>query len=293
MTATTSARTGTGTANVERWQRRHWQPVRDMDLFEPNIVRLEPTTLYEGKPISLPNVSNAYQVFRVSDQDLISYRLYGSPVIPPPGSETADVLPLLIMYEEQPSWSSALPTARWFETEAGAFWGGWIGAGGTFLGRTESTIDLPMQGLSHRRFSVGSETQDASVNQGLATLQAANPEAVERIRKLTNLGPDWDGYGGKTPTEQAVKATVELLLKTHRLTQGSLESPFIAPLPEGGLELEWELDSGAELMLVIPPTGTNIRYLLDEPTSSGDTVESEGVVPEDATLSQLVSRLTR
>jgi hypothetical protein len=145
-----------------------------------------------------------------------------------------------------------------------------------------------MERLSHRRSPAGGETQGDGAHQALANLRVANPRAAERIRKLRTLEPDWDGYGGSPPTEEAVKATAVLLLEAHILTQGLLESPFIAPLPEGGLELEWELDSGAELMLVIPPTGTDIRYLLDEPASSGDINESEGVVPKDVALSELV-----
>lgn len=158
---------------------------------------------------------------------------------------------------------------------------------------------MASSGQMQRRSPVSDETQakglpvqDTDANRALATLQATNPEAAERIKKLASLEPDWDGYGGVPPTEEAVKATAELLLESHKLTRGLLESPFIAPLPEGGLELEWELDSGAELMLVIPTTGTDVRYLLDEPTSSGDIRESEGVVPKDATLNQLISRLT-
>ena len=112
----------------------------------------------------------------------------------------------------------------------------------------------------------------------LTTLQAINPEAVKRIRKLTNLRTDWDGYGGDPPTEEAVNEAAELLLEIHNLTQGSLVTPFVAPLPDGGLELEWDLDSGAELMLVIMPTGTDIKYLLDEPSNSNATIESEGSV---------------
>ena len=156
----------------------------------------------------------------------------------------------------------------------------------------DSTIALKSEGLSYEGIFIGRKTHRDDASQALATLETTNPGAVERIRKLTNLEPDWDGYSGDPPTEEAVKTTAVLLLAIHGLTRGLLESPFIAPLPDGGLELEWELDSGAELMLVIPSTGMDIRYLLDEPTSSGHIIESEGVVPKDATLSELVSRLT-
>ena len=130
------------------------------------------------------------------------------------------------------------------------------------------------------------------VNQILVTLQGANLGAAERIRKLATLEPDWDGYRGDPPTVESIRMTAMLLLAIHRLAQGLLDDPFISPSPDGGLGLEWGLDSGAEIVLIIPPTGTDIRYLLDEPTSSGDNIESEGVLPKDATLSGLISRLT-
>jgi hypothetical protein len=141
--------------------------------------------------------------------------------------------------------------------------------------------------------SIGVTTQKGDGNQILGTLQGANPRAADRIRKLTNLEPDWDGYGGDPPTAEAIKMTAMLLLAIHRLAHGLLDSPFIAPSPDGGLGLEWEMDSGAELALIIPPTGTDIRYLLDEPTSSGNIIQSEGMLQRDATLSELLVRLTR
>ena len=129
-------------------------------------------------------------------------------------------------------------------------------------------------------------------NRFLELLQAASPKASERIRKLATLEPGWDGYGGEPPTEQAIETTARLLIAVYSLTHGKLDSPFIAPSPDGGLDLEWELDSGTELMLVIPPTGTEVRYLLDKTTSSGDTLESEGILAEDGALNALVSQLT-
>jgi hypothetical protein len=122
---------------------------------------------------------------------------------------------------------------------------------------------------------------------------AHDPRVEERLAKLSKLEPDWDGYGGDPPTEAAVSRTKILLREIHELTGGSLEVPFIAPLPDGGLELEWELDSGVEMMLVVPPTGRDVEYLLDEPTDSGEVIESEGLLLEDITLIELISRLTR
>ena len=236
---------------------------RPIQVYEipSGSVRWELTTLYEDEPSTLllnARHVNARDAFWVNVHDPLPHELHASPIASPPSSQTGDV-PLPITSGEQPSW---LP-------------------------------GLLQEWLSRRHSSVVGETKDASANHVLATLQATNPEAVEKIRKLGDLELDWDGYGGIPPTGEAVKATAWLLLETYRLTQGQLKNPFIAPLPEGGLELEWELDSSVELMLVIPPTGTDIEYLLEEPQGSGDVNESEGIVPKDATLSELINRLTQ
>lgn len=124
-------------------------------------------------------------------------------------------------------------------------------------------------------------------------LRNANTELSDRLERLGSLDAGWDGYGGHPPTPKAVEMTAILLLAAHGLTRGSLSTPFVAPLPDGGLEIEWELESGTELMLVVPPGGTNVSYLLDELTESGEIIESEGAVPRDASVSELIDRLTR
>ena len=318
--ATSSMHTGTSPCNdVGGRQRQHSQSIMGMDslqlgshftntglsLWEHELsrpiqvyeipsdsVRSELTTLYEDEPSTLLSVFNARHAFLVNVHDLILHELHASPIASPPSSQTGDV-PLPITSGEQPSWPTGLSSTRWPERGAMVYWSGWRGAGEAFPERSEPAIALLQEWLSHRRSSVVGETKDASANRVLATLQDTNPEAVEKIRKLRDLELDWDGYGGIPPTEEAVKATARLLLETYKLTQGQLENPFIAPLPEGGLELEWELDSSVELMLVIPPTGTDIEYLLEDPKGSGDVNESEGIVPKDATLSELINRLTQ
>ncbi len=312
MIGTSLTHTETGRASSRRRQRRH-RPVGDMANWGPVIVPPQPNTLYEEEPDRLPNVFEMYsQFFSISDQNLVAYTLHGSPTILLPSSETGDVPPLTAS-QEQMDCSSALSAGR-SVPDFEAIHDHWIrivetcppGLAGInrfdsgrhyqdYLDEASGHCESITAPLAEYVFhsSAGGKTKDTNASPVLATLQSASPEAVERIRKLADLEPNWDGYGGSPPTEQAVKATAALLLETNKLSRGLLEEPFIAPLPEGGLELEWELDSGAELMLVIPPTGIDVRYLLDEPMISGDINESEGVVSKDATLSELINQLTR
>ena len=123
------------------------------------------------------------------------------------------------------------------------------------------------------------------------SLQLFAPKALQRIEHLMRLDFNWDGYGGLPITNKAIHIATQLLFQAHRLTKGELKLPFIAPLPEGGLELEWIQDSGKELTLVISPDGREIEFLLDIPSTEGKIDESEGVLHKDAQLSTLIACL--
>ena len=308
--AISSTRTRIRTPIVKR-QPQYRQPVRYMDRFDLGRAWLEPTNVYERKPSSSPGALNAHHVLQIGNDDLSQDASLGSPSVSLLGGDLGDAFSL--------TWPSGLSPTRWFdptevmigevqeevvpianmrigsgltETGLGSLCHFWMGTVTTLLENNESTIERPPEWLRYERSSAGRETWSANEQEVLNALQFVDPRAVEKIKRLTNLEPNWDGYGGTPPTEEAVKATAKLLLETHQIEQGLLESLFIAPLPEGGLELEWDLDSGAELMLVIPSTGTVIRYLLDEPTSSGRVIESEGVLSKETTLEELIRRLT-
>ena len=125
----------------------------------------------------------------------------------------------------------------------------------------------------------------------LLELEKVNPQATNRIRHLATLEPDWDGDGGDPMAPEAMGTTAWILLTTRALTPAGVPEPFVAPLPDGGLQVDWESPSGAELMLVVQPNGTVIEFLLDTPTESGGLEGTEGIVSEDATLSELMARL--
>ena len=124
----------------------------------------------------------------------------------------------------------------------------------------------------------------------LPQLRKLKPQVASRIDELSALVQGWDGYGGDPVTPRAVSSLSALLLAIHAITEGQMEDPSISPLPEGGLELEWELDSGVELMIVIPPKGEGFKYLLDQFTDGGEQFESEGDIPETSSLTELLHR---
>lgn len=126
----------------------------------------------------------------------------------------------------------------------------------------------------------------------LDQLASAYPEAAARLSALQKLQPDWDGFGGYPPSEEALVTTASLIILCQSLSEEKLPSPFIAPLPNGGLEIEWNMANGTELMLVIPRSGHDVYFLLDVLRPGGEVAQSEGTVPFDANVSTLIRKAT-
>ena len=263
--------------------------VKDKTLSGFNVVGSVPPSFYDEGCFGLSTSIKVGSPYGLHPCELIEDVWLDSQgaFITGSGTGTFDVLPVS---DELSNALFPLSHGQGPRAKVRIVFGGSIGGGVTFFGPEDVAIDFMAEVGFYD--SPGQRTEDEkSVNQVFAVLQSTNPHAATRIRKLSRLEPHWDGFGGSPPTEAAIKATVGLLLEAHELTQGSLEGPFIAPLPDGGLDIEWDMDSGVELMIVVPPTGKRIRFVLDEPTSSGDVDESDGIIPEDATLSDLINRI--
>ena len=130
------------------------------------------------------------------------------------------------------------------------------------------------------------------LNSVMGSLAAISPACAERMKRLGELEPNWDGYGAEAISEIAVERCAELMARIHQAVGLYSEHLFIAPLANGGLELEWEMPSGNELMLVVPPFSGPIEFLASTiDPSSGEEREHEGDIPSDAYLEDLLGML--
>ena len=134
-------------------------------------------------------------------------------------------------------------------------------------------------------------TAGLQLDHALDSLLKVNADAAERITQFAGFGPGWLEEDSVPITPEAMETTACLLLVADRLCGDSVQKPFVAPSPDGGIAVEWESESGVELDLIIPPEGRGIRYLLDIPRPSGGFHEDEGLMPRDASLSDLLSHL--
>jgi hypothetical protein len=80
--------------------------------------------------------------------------------------------------------------------------------------------------------------------------------ALDDIWRVASLPRDWDGEGSPPPTRRTVWTAVRLLQSSIHY---SLPPPFVCPLREGGLQIEWQ-DGGRELETEFWDTGF-VEYL--------------------------------
>ena len=126
----------------------------------------------------------------------------------------------------------------------------------------------------------------------LEPLERVNPEWAQRIDSLSKLEADWDGFGAEVISGAAVTECRRILEEIFQFPDQLVPQVFIAPLVDGGLELEWDAASGNELMVVIPPEGTPVRFLLTTLNASGQETERDGTIPQHGTLSMLLGEVS-
>lgn len=119
-----------------------------------------------------------------------------------------------------------------------------------------------------------------------AALRQSYPEVAERMDYLADLEPDWDGYGARRISPAAINKCVRLLKAIAPDFYSRAGQPFIAPMADGGIELEWESVHDRELMLVVPSDGTTVRFLLTSFDPTGHAEDQAGVISEESDINE-------
>lgn len=126
----------------------------------------------------------------------------------------------------------------------------------------------------------------------VGTVPAVLGRSTQRLTALSTLADGWDSYGGKAPSERALQAT-RSLLSTLEAKYGvgfgtELNPVHIAPLPIGGVQLEWAGGS-QDIEVEISPSG-DFAYLLIDRTGEQRSFAEEDTVPA-ATIVGLVAQV--
>lgn len=114
----------------------------------------------------------------------------------------------------------------------------------------------------------------------------------ERLNQLTKLGPNWDSYGASPVSEVAIlrsnRLLEEFLLSFADLVGASVRPYAVAPLSNGGVQLEWRGPTGF-LEVEVGSEG-DLGYLLAIGTGDGRTLQ-EGDDVTSAEILQLAARI--
>ena len=128
-----------------------------------------------------------------------------------------------------------------------------------------------------------------SYSDSLAQLEAAQPNWAQRVKILEELPYGWDGFGAAPMTKDAIKSCIQLLRAIVDLPHCSSigKKLFIAPLPDGGLELDWDFQVENDLIILVPPEGKPVQFLQTLIGPSGEEREREGILDTDDNMANL------
>lgn len=84
-------------------------------------------------------------------------------------------------------------------------------------------------------------------------------EAMQAVLALKDLPEGWDRSRSKKPTILTINAALEYIGHVARLGFYDVRAPFVAPMFDGGVQLEWD-HGGRHLEIELLPDGT-ARYL--------------------------------
>jgi hypothetical protein len=114
---------------------------------------------------------------------------------------------------------------------------------------------------------------------------------IKRIAQFADLDPDWDSYGGDPPSPVAraeASRWVEIVADLFGARAGDRAVPYsVAPLADGGVQLEWRGRNGVVELEVGPDADLGYLFLLN---AEDDAQTEEG---DDASWSDVLRRLLR
>lgn len=119
------------------------------------------------------------------------------------------------------------------------------------------------------------------------------PDVMDRMSDFATLGPDWDSYGAAPISSVARKTARDLLvtlvnvaLADHpALSVEELKPYFVAPIPFGGVQLEWRHDQ-IEIEVEARPDGSLGYLVIDRRSATSGYHEQPNV-----TMREVVDRV--
>lgn len=116
-------------------------------------------------------------------------------------------------------------------------------------------------------------------NQGYVSVTAQKDASdwiqavLNRLRSISELTDDWDGYGSPAPERQTLIAALEVL---RQFMPTSVATPAVAPTTVGGVQFEWH-QGGWDIEVEVLPDGRAVAWgenISSQETFHGSVEES-------------------
>lgn len=98
-------------------------------------------------------------------------------------------------------------------------------------------------------------------------------EAVRAALALKDLPDDWEASGSPKPTITAINGAIACIGNVANLGFEALTAPFVAPLPDGGVQLEWD-HGDRRLEIEVLPDGAT-AYVMAQGAGAGAEIVSD------------------
>jgi hypothetical protein len=193
---------------------------------------------------------------------------------------TAKVQPLEII--DQPSFfiepsifsamSTTIPTAQWVIDSSKNFV--------VFCPESESFEEMNWVWSSWEKQIVYNYPQ--------ITIEKGYTKAIEKISTFHNLSLNWDSFHSKQIDSNCISRASKILIDLSKWqAPHDIPSPFVAPRPDGSIQIEWEQGS-RYLELGIVPDSSTIEFVAMDETHEGSPIEFEGIIELEASIKELL-----
>ena len=163
---------------------------------------------------------------------------------------------------------------------------GWIAY---IFGQDDNTTDKGIWIVQSRENQTPSPKRP--LHDALSVLELVAPTEKNDLEELLVLPLNWDSEGGLPATEDAVIEAARLIVEMYTKSQRKLEVTSLSAAIDGGVEFALEGLDGRELFIVIPSSGTEVRFVISLPTDSGGYEDTAGFLGSDRSLDSLTNDL--
>ena len=160
---------------------------------------------------------------------------------------------------------------------------------GNLFGRDDDTTATTIWIVQSSEYQSASSKR--TLDDELSVLELLAPTEKSDLEELLVLPLNWDSEGGLPATEDAVVKAARLIVEMYTKSQRKLEITSLSAAIDGGVEFTLEGLDGRELFIVIPSSGTEVRFVISLPTDSDSYEDTAGFLGSDRSLDSLVNDL--